>query len=93
MHQTSQRRQIGQIEVVGFVQNQIAAHQTQHRRNLPTAALTLGGRGQMVDGANQQRGQQQRTDLRISHRAAQHGMLIDLAFVQHMGIFVQQRLL
>ncbi|MNI88585.1 hypothetical protein D3C73_1458980 [compost metagenome] len=58
MNQTGQRRQVGEIEVIGLVQHQIAAHQAQHWRDLPSAALGLGGGSKVIYGTNQQRGRQ-----------------------------------
>ena len=93
VHQPGQCGQVVDVEVIGLVQHQIAAHQTQHRRDLPAAPLALGGGHQMVDGAHQQRRQQHRTHRRITHRALQQRMGIDVALEADVAaLLVEQRL-
>ena len=67
VHQSGQRGQIGQVEVVGFVQHQVAAEQAQHRGDLAAAALAFSRGGQVVNGADQQRGADQRAHLRVGN--------------------------
>ena len=92
MHQPGEGGQIGQVEVVGLVQHQVAAHQAQHGGNLAATALAFGGGGEVVDGADQQRGHQQFGGLWVVQHALQHGVGFVVAFKHHMAVFFHQRL-
>ena len=59
MHQPCERGQVGHVEVVGFVQYQITGHESQHGSDLPATAQALGGGGEVVHGAYEQRRCQQ----------------------------------
>ena len=71
MHQACQRGQVGDVEVVGLVQHQVAAHQAQHGRDLAAAALAFGGGRQVVDGADQHGASQQFAHVGVGHGTAQ----------------------
>ena len=65
MNQAGEGREIVDVEVVRLVEDQVAAHQPQHRGDLAAAALALGSRDQVVDGADEQRCGEQLVDPRI----------------------------
>ena len=62
MNEAGEGREIVDVEVVGFVEHQVAAHQAQHGCDLPATALALGGRDQVIDGADEQRCGEQLVD-------------------------------
>ena len=92
VHQARQRRQVGQVEIIEFVQHKIAAHEAQHRCDLPTGALAFRGRHQVVNRADKHRRGKQRTDSRIVHRLAEQAMLGIGTFVKNVPVLVDQRL-
>ena len=59
VHQPRQGGHVVQVEIVEFVEHHVAAEQAQHGRDLVPRTLGLGGRHEVVDGADQHgRGQQ-----------------------------------
>ena len=90
MHQARQGRQVGDIEIVRLVEHQVAAHQAQHGRYLSPAALTLGGRGQVVDGADQYRRDQQGAHLGFVDHLVEQRMGVHIAVEAYMTIVFEQ---
>ena len=90
VHQAGEGGQVGQVKVIGLVQHQVTTQQAQHGCNLAATALALGGGGQVVNGADQQRGGQQRPHLRVGHGAAQQRVFVFLALKGDVAVFVQQ---
>jgi hypothetical protein len=89
VHQPGECGQVVQVEVVGLVEHQITAHQAQQRRDLPAAAVALGGRHQVVDGADEHRGLHQLAKRGVLERRLQERVAVGRAFELHRPGFVQ----
>ena len=89
MHQARERGEISHVEIIGFVEHQIARHQPQHGRDLAAAAQAFGGGREVVDGADQQRRGQQRAGLGITGEAHEQWVLV-IALEQHLPAFIEQ---
>ncbi len=90
--QARQRGEVVQVEVVHLVEHEVAAEQAQHGGDLAPTAEPVGGGHEVIHGAGEDRGGDQRAHTRVMGELAQQGMVAEIALEIDVGVLLHEAL-